>query len=125
MKGDTKVVLVLFVLVMLFVCSLTYAGTMPQKTTSEIEMIQPCGWPWCMDYDAHYAEKVNEPNSRANENNAHAELYNAQAAYAKAKAEEKYMPVYTAMAFATVIIGFFVVIGLLFGLVWLIGGGRR
>lgn len=49
----------------------------PEKES--IEMVQPCGWIFCGDYDQQYAEHVNLPNSEANRNNAEANRVNAQA----------------------------------------------
>lgn len=50
----------------------------PQKTTGTVQMVQPCGWFWCADYDSQYSE-TNKNNSQANQNNGEANLYNAQA----------------------------------------------
>lgn len=122
MKGDTKVIIIIAALMLLGICSAMYSGVMPEKTTGEIEMLQPCGWPWCAEWDAHYAERVNEPNSRANLNNGQAELYNAQAAYAQAKADEKYIPVHIAgIVVSTALFGAIMLL-ITGGLIWLAAG---
>jgi uncharacterized protein YfaP (DUF2135 family) len=70
---------------MFFVFALAVVGMaligllQPQKTTGTVEMVQPCGWPWCAGYDSHYAQEVNVPNSEANQNNGEATLDNARA----------------------------------------------
>jgi hypothetical protein len=50
----------------------------PQMTTGTVNMVQPCGWFWCMQYDREYSE-INVNNSQSNQNNGEANLLNAQA----------------------------------------------
>jgi hypothetical protein len=116
MKNGTKAILVL--LAVIFACGATVSGVMPQKTTGEIVMVQPCGWPWCMGYDAHYAQDVNEPNSRANLNNSEANKNNSEA-------KEPYMLMYAAGTFASIIVGGVIFIALGLGLVYVTVIGRR
>ena len=121
MKGQSeqRVFVFLMVLGLIGLCIFTTLEAAPVKTTGEIEMVQPAGWAWNMEYDAHYAQEVNEPNSRANLNNAEAEKAMADAARIKAEADEKYMIVKAAGAFASVI-GFMAMMALLLGgLVWM------
>jgi hypothetical protein len=82
-----KFVLVILLLACVFGCFVFYTATVPQKTTDTIEMLQPCGWPWCASYDSHYAQNVNEPNSRANLNNAVAVKEKSEAELLQAKAD--------------------------------------
>ena len=79
----------------LLMCSLiafgAYNDLRPQTidpSRESIYMVEPCGWPWCKEYDAHYASEVNKPNSEANENNGKANFYNAQATKTVAEAEK-------------------------------------
>ncbi len=77
--GGSNFFLLVGVLVMLVVCLGLYGSLRPQVTTGqEVAMVQPCGWPWCMQYDQTYSEN-NERNAHANEMNAHADVYKAQA----------------------------------------------
>jgi hypothetical protein len=92
MKNDTKIVMILSLLAMIFVCSYVMVGVSPQKTTGEIVMLQPCGWPWCASYDSHYAQNVNEPNSRANLNNMEGKKYAAEAESIKAQTARENIP---------------------------------
>lgn len=66
-------------IIAMLVCSVAVSGVMPERTTDSIYMIQPCGWAWCAQHDAHYAGSVNLPNSLANENNRKADWYSAEA----------------------------------------------
>lgn len=77
-----KVILIVFVLVMAFICfGLVQSATgqfAPNVTQGEeIGMVQPNGW--TPGRDDQYAGGVNVPNSEANVNNAQANLINAQA----------------------------------------------
>lgn len=62
----------------------------PAKTTDNVNMVQPCGWPWCAIYDQSYSQ-VNERNAHANEMNASANKLNAQATQivSQTKAEQR------------------------------------
>lgn len=68
------------VLLLLFVLALLSGS--PRKSTilEPIQMVQPCGWFFCAETDAVYAEHVNLPNSSANLNNSEA-LLNYESAY--------------------------------------------
>ena len=78
-ENNNSVLVALVVLGIVVFCGAAYSSVAPVRTTEEIEMIQPCGWPWCMGYDAHYAGNVNLPNSEANLNNGQAEVAEARA----------------------------------------------
>jgi uncharacterized protein YfaP (DUF2135 family) len=111
--NDNKIFSILAVLAMCVLCGFSILAVEPQKTTSEIEMVQPCGWFWCAAYDAQYAEHVNEPNSRANLNNAQASAYDAIAD--KMRAEESLNRL--------AILGGYLLMAVGFGVVFLIGVG--
>lgn len=79
---DLKVIMFLVLLGAVFFCGFLTQAVKPQKvdpSNGSIQMVQPCGWFWCANYDQQYAEHVNVPNSQANEQNGQANLYNAQA----------------------------------------------
>ena len=88
MKPDSKLVVVLMLVALIFLCSFMAYTTAPVKTTGTIKMVQPCAAPWCALYDAHYAQEVNLPNSESNLNNAKGELYSARADLTRAQAQE-------------------------------------
>jgi hypothetical protein len=108
MKNDTKVVMILALIAVVFMCSVMYSGIAPERTTGTIDMVQPKGWLWTKGYDAHYAGNVNLPNSQANENNSQARLNDAHAEKVKAEAAQPYMLLHGLGLFAS-IIGFVIV----------------
>jgi len=80
MNGETKAKLALVVGVIVFGCYAVASMLQPQKTKGEmISMVEPCASTWCAEYDAHYAQEVNRPNSEANRNNGQAAQSFAQA----------------------------------------------
>jgi len=79
MKNSKVLGYFLIIVAVMAMCAITFNAATPQKTTGTVVMVQPCGWFWCAEYDAHYAEHVNQPNSEANKNNGEANYYNSQA----------------------------------------------
>ena len=79
-SSKVKVIFVLIAIGIMVMCFQSLAVATPQKTYGEVQMVQPQGWPFGMSAgnDAVYAEHVNEPNSRANLNNAQADAYREQ-----------------------------------------------
>lgn len=111
--SKSKIILGLVVIGAIYFCFALINASAPEKTTGTIEMVQPCGWFWCAEYDAHYAQEVNVPNSQANENNSESNLNNAQATQissntVKSQALDKFGGFLSGVCF----IGAFLVIGL-------------
>jgi len=100
MNNDTKFALILFLLMACMVVSYTFYEISPEKTTGEIEMLQPCGWPWCMEWDAQYADN-NLKNAQANMYNSEGELLIAQAENVKARTDRENLPLYIASILAS------------------------
>ena len=110
-----KVLLVIVAVLMACVFMFGIAGNLvaPDKIDPEkesIEMVQPCGWVWCAEYDAQYAEHVNLPNSESNRNNAEANVLNAEATQVVSETWQQDTKVFGEGTFVGALVGGFITI---------------